>query len=119
MVNKTYKDIDRAILKTLKNPSERPYSVIMEAPELTFIGAYEQPDFGKLTITMVPDKTIVELKSLKLYIFQYRDVLVSYERLLATVFEHLTEVYQPRELCVELVCAPRGGISSTLRMPAL
>ena len=63
---------------------------------------------------MYPNGKVVELKSLKLYLQQYRDVVISYERLLNQIYDHMIEVYDPQRLRLVLDCNPRGGISSRL-----
>jgi 7-cyano-7-deazaguanine reductase len=63
---------------------------------------------------MYPDERLLELKSFKEYLFQWRDIVVSYERFLDIVFEHLMQVYAPRRLRLVLETQPRGGISSKL-----
>lgn len=85
-----------------------------KAPELTFLGINDQPDFATLYITMYPQKSVIELKSLKEYLYQWRDVVVSYERFLDVVFEHFMTVYEPVRLRLTLETRPRGGISSKL-----
>ena len=59
-------------------------------------------------------KKIIELKSLKHYIYQLRDIVVSYERLINIVYDDLMKVYEPSRLRIVMVCNPRGGISSKL-----
>ena len=78
------------------------------------MGVYNQPDFATLYILMYPNGKIVELKSLKLYLQQYRDVIISYERLINQVYDHMKEVYKPQRLRLVLDCNPRGGLSSRL-----
>ena len=79
---KMWKDADISLLKSLPNlDGENPYELKMKQPELTFLGVYEQPDFATLYILMHPNGKIVELKSLKIYLQQYRDIIISYERL--------------------------------------
>ena len=115
MSKKTWKDAESSILNSLPNPDgQRPYELKMKQPELTFLGVYDQPDFATLYILMYPNGKIVELKSLKLYLQQYREVVISYERLLNQLYEHLQEVYSPQRLRLVLDCNPRGGISSRL-----
>ena len=63
---------------------------------------------------MYPNGRIVELKSLKEYLQQYRDVVISYERLINQLYDHMKEVYTPQRLRIVLDCNPRGGISSRL-----
>ena len=83
MEKKLYNEIDSSLLKSLSNPERvKPYEVKIKQPEITFLGVYEQPDFATLYILMYPNGKVVELKSLKLYLQQYRDVVISYERLL-------------------------------------
>lgn len=85
-----------------------------KAPEVTFLGVNDQPDFGTLYVTLYPDKLLIELKSFKEYIFQWRDIVVSYERFLDIVFEHMMRVYSPTRLRLVFQTRPRGGISSKL-----
>ena len=113
MIKKTWKDADKSILKSLPSPEgNRPYELKMKQPELTFMGVHEQPDFATLFILMYPNCKIVELKSLKIYLQQYRDIIISYERLINVIFEHMMEVYTPQRLRLVLDCNPRGGIMS-------
>jgi len=111
-----YVDINKSLLKSIPNPNTKKYEIQIDVPELTFLGVREQPDFGKITIVFTPSKKIIELKSLKHYFFQFRNIIVSYERLIGVVFDQLTEVYQPESLKITLACNPRGGISSILTM---
>ena len=113
MSKKTWKDSDKSILKSLPSPETgRPYELKMKQPELTFMGVHEQPDFATLYILMHPNGKIVELKSLKIYLQQYRDIIISYERLTNVIYDHMMEVYTPQRLRLVLDCMPRGGIMS-------
>ena len=115
MKKKLYTDIDSSMLKGIPNPEKvKPYEVKIKQPELTFLGVYNQPDFATLYILMYPNGRIVELKSLKLYLQQYRDVVISYERLLNQVYDHMKKVYTSQRLRLVLDCNPRGGLSSRL-----
>ncbi|OPX96214.1 MAG: NADPH-dependent 7-cyano-7-deazaguanine reductase [Syntrophorhabdus sp. PtaU1.Bin002] len=111
---KTYKDIDKAILKAIPNPAGGAYEIKIKVPELTFLGVQEQPDFAALYITFYPKKKVIELKSLKQYVYQLRDITVSYERLINVIFDHLMETYEPDRIRIVMICNPRGGISSRL-----
>ena len=112
---KLYDSIDSSMLKSLSNPEKvKPYEIKIKQPEITFLGVYNQPDFATLYILMYPNGKVVELKSLKLYLQQYRDVVVSYERFLNQVYDNMQEVYVPTRLRLVLDCNPRGGISSSL-----
>ena len=115
MEKKLYSSIDSSMLKAIPNPEKvKPYEVKIKQPEVTFLGVYEQPDFATLYILMYPNGKVVELKSLKLYLQQYRDVVISYERLLNQIYDHMMEIYNPQRLRLVLDCNPRGGISSRL-----
>jgi 7-cyano-7-deazaguanine reductase len=65
-------------------------------------------------VEYVPDMKIIELKSLKEYIGRLRTVVVSYERLINILYDHLDRVYEPARMEVTMMCTPRGGISSRL-----
>ncbi|HYG72926.1 MAG TPA: 7-cyano-7-deazaguanine reductase [Actinomycetota bacterium] len=85
-----------------------------KVPEVTFLGVKDQPDFAELFITMYPKRRQIELRSLKEYVYDWRNVVVSYERFLDTVYDHMMRVYEPVRLRLVLVTRPRGGISSRL-----
>lgn len=105
---------DRSLLRSLKNPSRKDYVITMTNPEVTFLGVPNQPDFAVVRIEFTPDETIIELKSLKEYFFDFRGRVLSYERLINVVFDDLMEVFAPKHLRITMNCNPRGGISSEL-----
>lgn len=72
------------------------------------------PDMGTITIRYLPDKHIVELKSLKYYFMQFRNVGIFYENLSALILDHLVQVLQPIEMSVESSFTPRGGITTNV-----
>lgn len=111
---KLYSEIDKTILKSIPNPSKEAYEIKIKIPEFTFLGVKEQPDFATVYLTMYPGTKIIELKSLKLYSFHLRDIVVSYERLINIFYDQLMETYEPVRLRVSMVCNPRGGISAKL-----
>ena len=112
---KLYTEINSSMLKALPNPEKvKPYEVKIKQPEVTFLGVYNQPDFATLYVLMYPNGRIVELKSFKEYLQQYRDVVISYERLINQLYDHMKEVYIPERLRLVLDCNPRGGLSSRL-----
>ncbi|MDQ7049237.1 MAG: hypothetical protein Q9M92_06725 [Enterobacterales bacterium] len=73
-----------------------------------------QPDFAQIFLTFYPGKKIIELKALKLYVYQLRDIIVSYERLINIIYDHLMETFDADRLRIVMHCNPRGGISSHL-----
>ena len=111
---KLYKEIDKTILESLPNPTKEAYEIKVKIPEFTFLGVNEQPDFATIFITFYPKGKIIELKSLKLYSYHLRNIIVSYERLINIFYDHLMEAYEPERLRIMMVCNPRGGISSKL-----
>lgn len=114
MSAKLYETIERDILKAIPNPTKEAYEIKIKIPEFTFLGVKEQPDFANVYLTFYPGKKIIELKSLKQYVFQLRDITVSYERLINIFYEDLMHIYQPDRLRIVMNCNPRGGISSKL-----
>jgi 7-cyano-7-deazaguanine reductase len=82
--------------------------------EITFLGVPGQPDFARLEMTIYPSGRVPELKSLKEYFFAWRDVVVSYERFIDVVFEHMMRRFEPARLRLVLTTKLRGGISSRL-----
>lgn len=111
---KTYKDIDRTLLKAIPNPTGKAYEIKIKIPEFTFLGVKEQPDFAVIYLTFYPKKQVIELKSLKHYVYQLRDIVVSYERLINIVYDDLEAVFEPERLRLVMIFNPRGGISSKL-----
>jgi len=111
-----YKDIKKDLLESIPNPNKKDYEIRVKIPEFTFLGVKDQPDFANVHITMIPNQKIIELKSLKKYCQQLRDIIVSYERLIDVFFQHLVESYEPKKLVVTMIFNPRGGISSKLTM---
>lgn len=111
---KTFWDINSSILRAIPNPSNEAYEIKIKIPEFTFLGVKEQPDFAVLFLTFYPGNKVIELKSLKRYVYQLRDIVVSYERLVNIFYNDLMKVYDPERLRLVMVCNPRGGISSRL-----
>lgn len=105
---------DPTILKSIPNPAEKSYEVKIKSPEITFLGVKDQPDFADLFITIYPKSKVVELKSLKYYLQQFRNKIVSYERLINVIYDDLCAAYEPDRLRLVMVFRPRGGISSKL-----
>ena len=105
---------NKRALKKITNPALEPYEIEIDAPEFTFYGAKNQPDYATITITMIPEKSIIELKSLKVYLQQYRNQIASYERVINVIYDDLIHVYKPKRLLIEMKFRPRGGITSKL-----
>lgn len=106
----------RDLLETFPNPfPQRDYIVDTVCPEFTSMCPKTgQPDFGTLTISYVPDKLNYELKSLKLYLQQYRNHGAFYENVTNTILDDLVAVTQPRWMKITADFTPRGGIRTTV-----
>ena len=109
----TFESVGTDALKALPH-SGGAIELKHKAPEVTFLGVNDQPDFATLYITMYPKHRVIELRSLKEYLYGWRNVVVSYERFLDVVYEHFMAVYEPVRLRLTLETRPRGGISSKL-----
>jgi len=106
----------RRKLETFDNPyPQRDYTIKIVCPEFTSLCPRTgQPDFGALTIRYVPDARCVELKSLKLYLQQYRNEGIFYEAAVNRILDDLVAVLQPRRLKLSATFTPRGGITTTV-----
>ncbi|OFZ53238.1 MAG: 7-cyano-7-deazaguanine reductase [Bacteroidetes bacterium RIFCSPHIGHO2_02_FULL_44_7] len=105
---------DASLLKTIPNPSKQGYEIKIKSPEVTFLGVKNQPDFATIYLTLFPADTVIELRSLKFYFQQFRNIVISYERFINVVYEDLISVYKPNRLRIVITFSPRGGISSSL-----
>jgi len=106
----------RDVLETFDNPHPgRDYTIEIVCPEFTSVCPKTgQPDFGTLTFTYVPEAKCVELKSLKLYLQQYRNEGIFYEAATNRILDDLVAVVQPREMTLIAAFTPRGGITTTV-----
>ncbi len=106
----------RDILETFENPyPDRDFIMETIAPEFTSLCPKTgQPDYGTLTISYIPDKVCFELKSLKMYLQEFRNYGAFYERVTNTILDDLVAVTKPRWLKLEAAFTPRGGIRSTV-----
>lgn len=73
-----------------------------------------QPDFATITVAYVPDRRCVEMKSLKLYFFSYRNKGIFYEGVVNTILDDLVAVLKPRRMTVVGEFAVRGGTAGTV-----
>ena len=106
----------RTILETFDNPRpQRDYEVKFVFPEFTSMCPVTgQPDFATITITYIPDRFCVEMKSLKLYFLAYRNKGIFYESVVNTILDDLVESLDPRRMTVVGDFAVRGGTAGTV-----
>ena len=104
-------------LETFKNSHpDRDYEVEMECPEFTCLCPKTgQPDFAEIEIRYIPNKLCVELKSLKLYLWSYRNEGAFHEKVINNILDDLVEVSSPRWMEVIGAFNVRGGIHTTIR----
>lgn len=118
------------LLETFPNPCPgRDYEVFMTCPEFTSLcplGGVESdarelellqggaPDFATINITYVPAKVCVELKSLKLYLWSFRNDGIFYERVVNRILDDLVRTVTPRRMTVVGDFNVRGGIKSVI-----
>ena len=104
------------ILETFPNPApQRDFHVHMEIPEFTCLCPKTgQPDFATLLLDYIPDETCVELKSLKLYIWSFRDTGCFHEDVTNRILDDLAGAIQPRYMRLTARFYVRGGIFTTV-----
>ncbi len=104
-------------IATFPNPNpERSYVIEMECPEFTCLCPMTgQPDFADIRIRYVPDRLCVELKSLKLYLWSYRDEGAFHEAVTNRILDDVAREISPRWIEIEGRFNVRGGITTTVR----
>lgn len=103
-------------LETFVNPApRRDYRIHMEIPEFTCLCPKTgQPDFATLTLDYVPDKFCIELKSLKLYIWSFRNQGAFHEAVTNRILNELVKALAPRYMRLTAHFNVRGGIFTTV-----
>ncbi len=98
-----------------KYKGQRDIDIIIKQPEFTSVCPMTGlPDFGCITIKYRPDIKIVELKSLKFYMLQFRNVGIFYEHLVNHILNDLVELLDPKSMEVSGDFTARGGITTTV-----
>ncbi len=111
-------------IRTLKLPEievwenqypERDFIVDLTIPEFTCICPKTGlPDFAVIQVKYKPSKVCLELKSLKMYLIEYRTVGVFHEHLVNRLMDDFVKACKPRWMKVEVIMNPRGGIATTV-----
>ena len=106
----------REILEVFDNTYPgRDYTIQVVNPEFTSVCPKTGlPDFGTITITYVPDKSCIELKSLKYYFLEFRNAGIFYENITNRLLDDLVAVCQPKTMTVSTEWNARGGITETV-----
>jgi len=106
----------RDVLETFDNQYPgRDYTIEIVCPEFTSVCPRTgQPDFGTLTFRYVPEGKCVELKSLKLYLQQFRNEGIFYENATNRILDDLVAALAPRRMELSAAFTARGGITTTV-----
>jgi 7-cyano-7-deazaguanine reductase len=104
------------ILETFSNPRpQRDYEINMECPEFTCVCPRTgQPDFANIRVRYVPAELCVELKSLKLYLWSYRNEGAFHEAVVNQILDDLVQAVRPKSMTVVGDFNVRGGIHTTV-----
>jgi 7-cyano-7-deazaguanine reductase len=110
--------IQKAKLEIWDNPNpERDYEINISYPEVTCLCPRSgYPDFAAINVRYIPDKKIVELKSLKLYLNAFRNAYISHEEITNKVFGELEKKLKPRFLEVVGDFNPRGNVKTFIKV---
>ena len=103
-------------LETFDNPQpDRDYTIRIEMPEFTCLCPKTgQPDFATLNLEYVPDKSCIELKSLKMYIWSYRNEGAFHEAVTNQILQDMVDACAPRFMRLTAEFYVRGGIYTTV-----
>jgi 7-cyano-7-deazaguanine reductase len=105
-----------ATLETFPNPRpERDFDIAIQCPEFTSVCPMTGlPDFGEIRISYVPDARCIELKSLKYYLFEFRNRGIYYESVTNQILDDLVAAIRPRRMTVVGDFSVRGGIKTVV-----
>ena len=97
------------------NQYKRDYNIKIELPEFTSVCPKTGlPDFGIITIEYIPDELCLELKSLKYYLLEYRDMGIFMENTANKILDDVVKACHPKKATVTGVFTPRGGLRSVI-----
>lgn len=105
-----------SLLKTFDNPNpERDYTIHIDTPEFTCLCPVTgQPDFADIQIEYVPDRLCVELKSLKIYFWSFREQGAYHEAVTNQMLSDLVDLLDPRYLRINADFNVRGGLYTSV-----
>ena len=109
---------DEAELETFENANQqRNYWITFETSEFTSLCPITgQPDFATIKIEYIPAELCVESKSLKLYLFSFRQTGTFYEEIVNRIYTDLSDLLKPRRIVVNGDFTARGGITSSVKI---
>lgn len=105
-------------LEVFDNPNpERDYHIRIDSPEFTCLCPKTgQPDFAEIKLDYIPDQRCVELKSLKLYYWSFRDEGHFHEKVSNMIADDLISLLDPRYLKLQAIFNVRGGVYTTIEV---
>jgi len=106
------------IIETFANPNvERDYTIDIDIPEFTCLCPLSgQPDFAHLSVQYIPDELCIELKSLKNYMWSFRDRQAFHEAVSNEILDHLCKAIDPRFMKLTANFNTRGGIKTSVTL---
>ncbi len=114
---KSPESVDASILEVVDYEYERDELIEIIYPEFTSVCPRTGlPDFGRIVIHYTPHKKLIELKSLKYYLLQYRQVGSFYEHLVNRILNDLVKICKPKYMEVIGEFNPRGGMETKVRV---
>jgi 7-cyano-7-deazaguanine reductase len=110
--------IDEGKLITFPNPRPgRRYQIQITLPEFTCKCPFSgYPDFATIHLSYVPDRRVVELKAIKLYINSYRDRYISHEESVNQILDDLVDACDPLEMTIQGDFSPRGNVHTVIEV---
>ena len=110
--------IEESKIICFENPNKkRIYEISIQLPEFTCKCPFSgYPDFAKLKVTYQPKEKVYELKSLKLYVNNFRDQKISHEEVINKIMDDLITAANPQWLCLNADFNPRGNVSMKLEL---
>jgi 7-cyano-7-deazaguanine reductase len=115
-LNSSRTENQRSILEAFPNPKPgRDFEIKFVFPEFTSVCPVTgQPDFATITVEYIPDRFCVEMKSLKLYFFSFRNKGIFYEAVTNQILDDLVAILKPRQMTITGEFAVRGGTAGTV-----
>lgn len=109
---------ENATLEVFENLySERDYEITFDCPEFTSLCPVTgQPDFGDITVRYIPDNLCIESKSLKIFLFSFRNFNTFHEEAVNIIADKINETCSPRWMEVSGKFRPRGGIAINVKV---
>jgi 7-cyano-7-deazaguanine reductase len=102
-------------LEVWQNIHQKNYNINIVLPEFTALCPRSgYPDFATITLDYTPDKLVVELKALKLYINTFRNKSISHENVANEIYDTLKKVLNPKKIKVKMDFNPRGNVHTTI-----